>query len=536
MVNDTPGFPPVEGPIDDVTIPFLGARLEDAGAVAALDGEAATLTAVGPVPNPRFGYPAGFTSAGPVAASSALKPDVSAPGVGIASAAAGTGTAARIESGTSMASPFVAGVAALVRQAHPDWDAQAVHAAVVNTGDPTAVEDHTTLRAGSGLVRALEAATTTVVATADPLAATLSYGFLEDPAAIDASRPITVWNRGDTTATFTIGVESGTDAGGAGAVMVPAGTVVVQPDGARTVDVRLVVDATQVPQGLQTVSGNVVLTPTDGQAGTPTLRVPYAAVVRGVSALATTPATVQLPPGAESVFFTTTNAAAVAGRLDVFAWQLSDPTDEPASADIRAAGIQLLDAGGTGSPTAAFAINLDEPVTTPVRELWQVLIDVDGDGSGDYAVLGIDLGVLAEGTLTGELGSLTIDLDTFRIVRAFGYRDPVLNTSTIVLPFVYADLGITEARDPDFDYAVATVSLFDQRADIATGIASFDPFHPPVETAQSLAVPPGGRVQWNAAVDRSQLAAHPALGWLVAYPTNLTGPPSADLIPLIPTG
>ena len=51
----------------------------------------------------------------------------------------GTGNAPGINSGTSMASPHVAGVAALVKQAHPGWKTEDLHAAIVNTGNPGAI-------------------------------------------------------------------------------------------------------------------------------------------------------------------------------------------------------------------------------------------------------------------------------------------------------------------------------------------------------------------------------------------------------------
>ncbi|MFD4761894.1 S8 family serine peptidase [Streptomyces sp. NPDC058439] len=89
-----------------------------------------------------------FSSRGPVAVTHTLKPEIAAPGVGISAAAAGgRGVYAyRTMSGTSMATPHVAGAAAVVRQAHPDWTAQQIKAALVSsarTGGKVAGADQT---------------------------------------------------------------------------------------------------------------------------------------------------------------------------------------------------------------------------------------------------------------------------------------------------------------------------------------------------------------------------------------------------------
>jgi minor extracellular serine protease Vpr len=84
---------------------------------------------------------ADFSSAGPSGIDLGLKPDVSAPGVNIySSVPSGWDTF----SGTSMASPHVAGGAALLLQRHPTWTPAQIKSALVLTGTrsgPTARTD-----------------------------------------------------------------------------------------------------------------------------------------------------------------------------------------------------------------------------------------------------------------------------------------------------------------------------------------------------------------------------------------------------------
>ncbi|QNE24620.1 S8 family serine peptidase [Streptomyces sp. INR7] len=78
-----------------------------------------------------------FSSRGPAGPGHTLKPEIAAPGVGISAAAAGgRGVYAyQSMSGTSMATPHVAGAAAIVKQRHPDWSGQQIKAALVGSAN-----------------------------------------------------------------------------------------------------------------------------------------------------------------------------------------------------------------------------------------------------------------------------------------------------------------------------------------------------------------------------------------------------------------
>jgi subtilisin family serine protease len=74
------------------------------------------------------------TAQGPAPQGSAMKPDISAPGTDILSAIIGGGYAEL--TGTSMASPAIAGCVAVLRQAFPNMSPADVKAALMNTSDP----------------------------------------------------------------------------------------------------------------------------------------------------------------------------------------------------------------------------------------------------------------------------------------------------------------------------------------------------------------------------------------------------------------
>lgn len=86
---------------------------------------------------------AAFSSRGPRWVNNAIKPDITAPGVDIVAAKAkngqiGTpvGDAHVALSGTSMATPHVAGAAAILASQHPAWKAEDIKATLMNTAKP----------------------------------------------------------------------------------------------------------------------------------------------------------------------------------------------------------------------------------------------------------------------------------------------------------------------------------------------------------------------------------------------------------------
>ncbi|MFJ4831833.1 S8 family serine peptidase [Streptomyces sp. NPDC088747] len=162
---------------------------------------------------------ADFSSRGPRYGDDALKPEITAPGVGILAARsqyAGEGSGSYLSlSGTSMATPHVAGAAALVAAAHPDWTGSRIKDALVSTVKPT--PDITVDDGGNGRVDVAAAATSTLTATGKADA-----GIHPPDTGESTVESVTTWTN---TADQAVAVDLSVDAPG-----VPAGVFTVTQD------------------------------------------------------------------------------------------------------------------------------------------------------------------------------------------------------------------------------------------------------------------------------------------------------------------
>jgi subtilisin family serine protease len=107
-------------------------------AYAATPGATATINQATIVYNAPAPFTASFSSRGPLRAGGGdlLKPDLIAPGQDILAAVAPPGNYGRefdLYSGTSMSSPHVAGLAALLKDLHPDWTPMMIKSALMTT-------------------------------------------------------------------------------------------------------------------------------------------------------------------------------------------------------------------------------------------------------------------------------------------------------------------------------------------------------------------------------------------------------------------
>ncbi len=132
--------------------------------------------------------PANFSSAGPTPYSLQFKPDVTAPGEDVASAAPGGGFVQL--SGTSMSAPHVAGSVALLRERHPTWTPAQIKSALALTGAPVRTASGVEvgpLREGGGRIDLVRADNPLVFASPTSLA----FGLLRAGSTVTRSLKLT---------------------------------------------------------------------------------------------------------------------------------------------------------------------------------------------------------------------------------------------------------------------------------------------------------------------------------------------------------
>jgi subtilisin family serine protease len=137
--------------VDNVAGAAIASYAQTAGATATIAN--ATVNSNEPAP-----AVAGFSSRGPSLAGGGdiLKPDFMLPGQDIVAAVAPPGNGGKdfdVFSGTSMSSPHVAGVGALLTQAHPGWSPAAQRSAMATTAHQNIVGGYSPFGAGSGQVQ-----------------------------------------------------------------------------------------------------------------------------------------------------------------------------------------------------------------------------------------------------------------------------------------------------------------------------------------------------------------------------------------------
>jgi minor extracellular serine protease Vpr len=418
-----------------------------------------------------------------------VKPEIGAPGASV-SADSGGFTATSAFGGTSGSSPMVAGAAAILKEARPFLRPLDIKQLLINTAETqvfspsvggSVLPDQLApiTRIGGGEVRVDRALFSPVIVsdvTGDAVSrirGAMSFGYL------DASKPTTTFtrrleveNRSFLPLVYsvspTLRYQDDKDTGAVTMTVSPS-KIVVYPFGSTKVTVKLTVDGTKLRNNLMN-SGNLgnaigplTANEYDGyvvfKGHRHQVTMPWHILPRKSADVVATLTAGKLPPVDPliGVGFVPLENKGV-GDANIFAYSaLGSGPDTPRgergeqqpNPTIRVAAVNtfLTPAGAvcSASPNFVweFAFNMYERKASPVGTIHEVDLDVNNDGTNDFAVISQDVGGITS-VADGRQVTAVINLATGASIARF-FVEHATNSSNVILRVCGNDLGLTQA-------------------------------------------------------------------------------------------
>ena len=474
------------------------------------------------VPNGKLDQANTSTARGLHGSHGITKPDVAAPGTNISSIEVGSGTGSSVKTGTSMSTPFVAGVAALIMQAHPEYGPRMLKTVIMNTadhhmqdawGNPYAVD-----RVGTGRIntRAAVADRVMLFNAARPEQVSDTFGVLEytpNAGVQTLQHRVSVENTDSVAHTYTLNYEGSTSIPGVEfsypqSVSVGAGqkatfTVTVRIDPSKLEKTR---DPSMYPnqdsvnystgavtisgarQYIASASGRLILTDADSSATVKTLRMPLHVAPKPVSAMRVAGSDIAFDAqgsGATEQTLTLQGTAVDQGGyrslLGAFELGASSPRIPTAKLgvgsdsrmDLQYVGatsnVAVLKAAGADTSEASLSFGISTwgnwQEVTP-RGTYYVFVDTNKDGTSDYRLQtvrekGLDYPLVKVSKRSNGKWQ-AIENALYPLNGTWGDTDTnIMDSNTLVMTVPLSVLGLDpDAESTEISYSVTTSSAF----------------------------------------------------------------------------
>jgi minor extracellular serine protease Vpr len=424
VANNQPGAALAMGTTDDFAIPAIMITLDDGNKVkAAMANADAIITFKTDIKIEKpelIDTLTDFTSKGPRSIDGWIKPEISAPGSNVISAKRGGGAATVQMSGTSMAGPHVAGVMALLKQAHPDLTALELKDLAMGTSKTIADEKgerYSVSLQGSGRVQAEKAVDSKLLVEQ----ASLSLGELAIESKKVLRRQLTIKNLSTEKQTVQLIFE-----GNGYITMQAPASVEIEPNASTDIAVNLTLDATAMKDDLiREMDGWVKLT----QNSVEVYRVPVLAIAHKLSSLKADElkinSTSEVDSAGASAQLTISSGNANKGQALLFNLIGTDERKPQAAAfqssdcDLQSAGYRIVnhaDDKGVKRDFLQVAVKLYKPMTTWFSCDVSLLIDTNHDGVPEQELLGSTMTSIP-GMTSEEFVTTLIDATKARDIR-----------------------------------------------------------------------------------------------------------------------
>ena len=433
-----------------------------------------------------------FSSRGPRGFDSILKPDITAPGEGIFAASMGTGNYGTSMSGTSMAAPHIAGVAALLKEADPSLTPWQAKAKMMNTADVLGSANPAPIPLqGAGVVRADKTVTSNLIMYADKKLVSLNFGLVEIGPEVmyEETQTITIENVGPVPLTVFMDYEATSAAFSGASIQFSAPSVSVPAGGSGTVDATLTLTGVDIATAFSEMEEYFGYIYALDDAVGEFASIPFYFVPRPYSVLSQAAVPTSTIDVDQVYHVKVAQEGSAAADMWVHPVMMDSPNDPaiPDAFDVRYLGWNYAQPYGTGD-IFTLAINTWAPihVNQPYFNEIDVYADMDYDGSPEFLWFNYNYNSISGANYPNNdwmIFELDITEGVINIASPFnifadynsGFQEWYFHTDfSAMVP----SLGITP-KDRPFDYYVFPYDNMTSE-EFFEGAGHYDPFSKPL--------------------------------------------------------